>query len=229
MPNRNEGFTVTSEDGMNPNVESATQMWAEPMAGEIPLEDAAPVALDAVFQNFAEREQKIKESDARERLTEDEINEKVEKKLKEDYQNLKPEGRERIRRGLLKKEHDEQVTSSQLIAQLKKNPEQALRLTNNFYMVFDPKLIQQSLERKPINPIKLPYLALPHYLNKKYNNAWSRMCQNLDKEVEIVMGFAGKNRNERLPEDKDSVDAALTSIVLYPEEAEGISLYLLRP
>lgn len=229
MPNRNENVITTPENEVSPErLEYLARAWGEPMQGDIVLEDMPPMGLQEVFDNLDAKAEEITKKDSAKPLDTKDMDEVAERNLSE-YKNLNPAGRAIMKRGILKKLKDEQITSSQLMKNLQENPGAALTLTNNFYMVFNPELIEKGIEKQPINPIKVNYLALPYYLNERYDNVWSCMCEDLTKEVITVMEFAQKSGAERSVEDKESTDAALTNIATYLHDKAGISLYLLRP
>lgn len=229
MPHKNESIITTHETEVSPErLEYLTKIWAEPMQGDIPLEDMSPMSLQEVFEDLDAKQAEIIKKDSAKPLDAGDMDVIAERKLSE-YKNLNPTGKAIMKRGILKKLKDEQVTSEQLMKNLQENPGAALTLTNNFYMVFNPALIEKGIEKQPISPIKIHYLVLPYYLNERHNNVWSHMCEDLTQEVKTVMEFSQKNSTERSFEDKEFVDVALTNIATYLHDKAGISLYLLRP
>lgn len=221
-------LSVIKNPKIEEEIDRTIDLWLSPITGEIKLKDAKPAKVEEIFSAFDEKSKEISKKDNAPELDSKALEKEAQKQFNIEWKYKKLPSAMLARRldSIRSRLRKEQITSGQLIRDLEKNPSDALNVTNNFYMAFDPKLAEGISKGEAINPLKINYALLPYYINEKYNNAWSQMCQDLTEEVKTVMKYTFLKRPEEL---KDITQKALTKITKYLYDRSGISIYFLRP
>ena len=111
---------------------------------------------------------------------------------------------------------DETDENANYIKAIKGNKSKA---SNNFFMMFSPEAVKETLEGK-INPIN-PYGIQPFYINSRYDNAWSKMCEQFPDDVKNAIEFRTKSYIQSGVMDS-SHNKSLNKLALYLIEKGNI-------
>jgi len=96
-----------------------------------------------------------------------------------------------------------------------------MQASNNFIFWFSPDSAQQAVEGKLIGSDGSLSGDRPFYINSRFNNAWSRMCDKFPQQTKLAIECYIKRTSAGEPMN-DQENTALTELALYLSEEEGV-------
>jgi len=97
--------------------------------------------------------------------------------------------------------------------------------TNNFWMIFSSDDAEAALRGG--EGMRLSHGYKPFYVNSRYNNAWSRMCEQFPEDLAKVMEYADNRLNGSHHQISDEEKESMSRLAVYLIEQEKILAWFL--